>query len=101
MEVPRIGSSSKTWTPNKNCSIFTKAKSKLTEKVPPFLKKIKNTNKNVKIVFCKKRFENKTLQNNCAKKIEEINFGFTSPVTPHKNGAIERDLLQIMYGCAG
>ena len=46
--------------------------------------------KNVKIIHLENAGENKTLKESCAKTFEEINFEFTSPGIPQRNGIIER-----------
>ena len=51
-----------------------KAKEYLTEKVTPFLNKMKTMKKNVKIICCGDAGEKKTLEENCAKTFEEIDF---------------------------
>ena len=66
MEVPIIGSSSRTQTPQK-WYFFTKSKESLTEKVSSFLNKINTTKKNVKKITVtkqvKKRLSKKIAQN--------------------------------------
>ena len=46
--------------------------------------------KKTKIKCCENADKNKNLEENCAKKIREIHFEFTSPDTPQNNGVIER-----------
>ena len=54
--------------------------------------------KNFKITCCDNAGKNKTLEENCTKKFEEINFEFVSPSTPQKNGVIERGFTTL-YSC--
>ena len=51
---------------------------------------MKTMNKNVKIICCDNAGENKNLEENCAKRFEEIKSEFTSPGTPQKNGMVKR-----------
>ena len=53
--------------------------------------------KNVKIIFCDNAGKNKTLGENCVKIIKEINFKFTSSVTPQKNGIVERVFATLYF----
>ena len=64
----------------------------LTEKFTHFLNKMRTIKKNIKIIFCDNACKNNTLEEKGAKQIKEINFEFTSPGTPQKNGVIERGL---------
>ena len=70
-------------------SLFTKTKKYLTEKVTPFLKKMKTTKENVKISCCDNARKNKAFEENCVKNFEEIKFEFTSPGTPQKSSVVE------------
>ena len=97
MEVPSILFSQKTHTPNQN-GIYSQRKIILTEKVTPFLDKTNTMKKNVKIIYCDGVGENKTLEENCAEKSKEINFGFMSPGTPQQNGVLERGFAT-PYSC--
>ena len=98
LEFPRIGSSSKTQTPKK-WSFFMKAKNELTEKVTPFLKKIKTTKKMSKWSSVKMKAK-RTLEENCTRVFQEISFEFTSVGTPQQNGVIEQGFLIFIPGCA-
>ena len=51
--------------------------------------------KNVKVIFCDRAGENKTLKENCTKLLEEINFEFMSLDTPQENGVVERVLATL------
>ena len=42
--------------------------------------------KNVKMISCDNTDEKKNIEDNCAENPNEINFEFTSPEPPHKNG---------------
>ena len=61
MYGPRFGFSYNTLAQNKN-SFFTNTKEYLSQKVTPFLNKMKIMKKNVKIIRCEKAGENKTLE---------------------------------------
>ena len=52
--------------------------------------------KNGKVIFCDRAGENKNLEENRAKLLEEINFEFTSLVTTQENGVVEQ-VLATMY----
>ena len=56
---------------------------------------MRTTKKNVKIICCDNAGENKNLEENCAKHIKEINFEFTSPGTPQKNGVVKQGFATI------
>ena len=58
----------------------------MTEKFTPILNKMKTMKKNVKMISCDNTDEKKNIEENCAENPNEINFEFTSPEPPHKNG---------------
>ena len=95
MEVPRVGSSYKIQTQNKNGLSSQNPKEYLTEKVTPFLKKMKNMKKDVKIIHCDNSGKNKTFEENSAKTFEEINFELISPGTPQKVCVVEPEFATL------
>ena len=76
-----------------------KATEHLAEKVTPFLKKMNNTKRNVKIIICDNAGKNKTLEENCVKHSEEIKFEFMSPGTTQKNRLVEQGFATLYFLC--
>ena len=87
---------SKNWVLIQGCdtkqewSFFTNTEGNLSEKVTPFLKKMKTIKENVKMVCCDNAGKNNILEEICMKNFEEIKFEFTSPGTPQQNGVVDQ-----------
>ena len=60
----------------------------MTERVTPFLKKMRNMKENVNIIFCNYAGKNKVFKENYANIFEEINLEFISTGTSKRNGVI-------------
>ena len=68
---------------------FHKYKRIIDLKVTPLLKKMKTTNKNIKVIFYGNTSKKKTLEETCVEHFKEINFEFLLLVTPQQNDMIE------------
>ena len=87
MDTPIFGIYPKTQTTSKNDLTSWRQNNNWLKKV--FLKELKTTKKNVKIIYFENAGKNKALEEVCAEIFEGIDFESMSPGTPHKSGAIK------------
>ena len=89
MEVPIIVYSSKTKTPNKNY-ISSQRQNNNWLKKSPFSKENEEYEEKCQNTSLCQRTQEEYSRRKFREKFEEINFGFTSPGTPQKNGVIDQ-----------
>ena len=76
-----------------------KSKEYLTERVSPFLNKIKTMKKNVKIIHCDIAGENKNLEENCAFFFNKLTLNLLHQAIHGKMTQLDWYLLHFICGC--